>query len=313
MSRQISLIKTVLLASLACALIAGCSSPGNSIAPNTSSPTVITLTSTIEPSKTFTKTSTPAPTATVTSTPIPTDTATLPEPSPMSTETMSEVQSEVKVPILLYHHINGDASASRYHVSLPNFQSQMEALYEMGYQSISLSQFLDALDRGTPLPEKSVLITFDDGHKSVYDNAFPIMKALGFTGVFYIVANRIYDIPDFVNISTLKEMINAGWEIGSRSYTHSDLTKNHTIAYQEIASSKIDLEKALQTEVKTFAYPYGTFDPYLGLKVQQYGYQAGMGLGTSQRHTQYTKFYLSRLEIYGDISLTEFKEIFYGD
>jgi peptidoglycan/xylan/chitin deacetylase (PgdA/CDA1 family) len=222
----------------------------------------------------------------------------------------TETFVEFKVPILLYHHVRGEKSTSRYQVTLPDFKLQMEALHEMGYQTIPLSQFLNALDNGSPLPDNAIIITFDDGHLSVYENAFPIMNSFGFKGVFYIVANRIHDIPDFVNVTNLQEMMGAGWEIGSHSYTHSDLTLNHAIAYQEIARSKVDLEKALQTEVQTFAYPFGAFDTFLGRKVQEYGYQAGMGLGTSQNHTRDMQYYLNRIEIYGDFSLSDFKQIF---
>lgn len=219
----------------------------------------------------------------------------------------------VNVPILLYHHIENNDSDSRYQVSIADFRSQMKALHEMGYQSIPISLFLDALLTGANLPEKAVVITFDDGHQSVYDNAFPIMSEFGFSGVAYIVANRIYDIPDFLNIQSLEEMIASGWEIGSHSYTHSDLTKNHQNVAREIAYSRIDLEKALNIEIQTFAYPFGLMDSFLATKVSDYGYRAGMGLGTRKAHSNGTLFYLDRIEIYGDTSLNDFQQIFLGE
>ena len=307
---QNTLSKYIFLVILGCSLIVSCSSSANSIALDTPSPPIDTQTRTIKPSRTVTVTNTPLPTGTTTSTATPSSTSTPPEPTSTSTVAETETLVEFKVPILLYHHVRGEKSTSRYQVALPDFKLQMEALHEMGYQTIPLPQFLDALDNGSPLPDNAIIITFDDGHLSVYENAFPIMKSFGFTGVFYIVANRIHDIPDFVNFAMLQEMMGAGWEIGSHSYTHSDLTLNHGLAYQEIARSKVDLEKALQTNVQTFAYPFGAFDSFLGRKVQEYGYQAGMGLGTSQHHTRDMKYYLNRIEIYGDLSLSDFKQIF---
>jgi peptidoglycan/xylan/chitin deacetylase (PgdA/CDA1 family) len=179
----------------------------------------------------------------------------------------------------------------------------------MGYTTITMAQFLEALYDGRDLPEKPVVITFDDGHESVYLNAFPIMQEYGFTGVFYIVANRIHGAPEFVNVPTLKEMIEAGWEIGSHGYTHSDLTKNHSIAAKEIGDSKYDLEAALSTPILTFAYPFGRIDPFSAQKVSDYGYQAGMGLGTGKSHTWSTWLYLDRIEIYSEYTLEDFYRI----
>jgi peptidoglycan/xylan/chitin deacetylase (PgdA/CDA1 family) len=216
---------------------------------------------------------------------------------------------EVVAPILLYHHVKDETTLSRYQVSIPDFRAQMELLDEMGYTAIPISTFLDVLLDGGKLPEKPIVITFDDGHLSVYENAFPIMEEFGFPGVFYIVANRINGSPDFVTIPQLTELVEAGWEIGSHSYTHADLTKNHAIAGHEIGQSKARLEEALSTQVETFAYPYGTIDSVIAQKVSDYGYLAGMGLGKSKIHTWNTLFYLNRIEIEGTYTLADFKEI----
>jgi len=220
---------------------------------------------------------------------------------------------EIIAPILLYHHVEGETTLSRYQVSIPDFRAQMETLDEMGFTPITISKFLDVLLDGGPLPEKPVVITFDDGHLSVYENAFPIMQEYGFPGVFYIVANRINGSPDFVTIPQIKELIDAGWEIGSHSFSHADLTLNHAIADKEIGQSKTELEKALSTNVRTFAYPFGTIDPYVAQRVSDFAYRAGMGLGTSKIHTGKTLFYLNRIEIYGYYTLDNFKEILATD
>lgn len=239
-------------------------------------------------------TSTPLP---ATSTPTPTEKSVYNEPG------------RIVAPILLYHHVEGQTSESRYTVSIPDFKSQMQTLQEMGYTPIPISLFLDALLDGAEIPEKPLVITFDDGHESVYKNAFPIMNSFGFVGVFYIVANRLNGVEDFVDVTDLLEMIAAGWEIGSHSYTHADLTKDHESASKEIAESKSQLEKALSIQVETFAYPFGTIDSFLAQKVSDYRYRAGMGLGTRTTHTWNNLFYLERIEIYGDYSLEEFKTL----
>ena len=108
-------------------------------------------------------------------------------------------------------------------VSVPDFQAQMQALHDWGYTAIPISLLLDALIDGAELPPKPIVITFDDGNRNIYDNAFPIMKEYNFPGVFYIVGNRVNSGTNITHAPELKEMVDAGWEIGSHSYTHSDL------------------------------------------------------------------------------------------
>jgi peptidoglycan/xylan/chitin deacetylase (PgdA/CDA1 family) len=252
-----------------------------------------TYTPTLVPSGTPTLTPSQTPTPTPTKTPTPTLTPTWVFNEP----------GQVVVPILLYHHVEGDVSYSRYNVSVPDFRAQMQALHDWGYTAIPISLLLDALIEGAELPPKPIVITFDDGNRNVYENAFPIMQEFNFPGVFYIVGNRVNSGTDIAHAPELREMVVAGWEIGSHSYTHTDLTEDHSIARYEILQSRLDIEEDLGVEVQTFAYPFGTVDPYLAQKVQDYGYRAGMGLGASWTHTWGSIFYLNRIEIHGDFSV----------
>lgn len=292
------LIFTALFAS---SLLLGACNPAQG-----SSLSAMTVTSTKETTPTAapaTATQTTTPTLTATTTPLP------PTPTITNTPTPKLVYNKpglLNAPILLYHHVEGQDFTNRYTVSIPDFQAQMETLSEMGYTTIPISLFLDALLEGADLPEKPIVISFDDGHKSVYDNAFPIMNEFNFTGVFYIVANRLGGVENFVDVKELNIMIDAGWEVGSHSFSHIDLTQAHERVSREIGESKSRLENRLSSQIQTFAYPFGTIDPFLAQKVNDYGYRAGMGLGTNSVHTWNNLFYLERIEIYGDYSLEEF-------
>lgn len=309
--RYASLRKILVTTLISVVLLTGCTTAFSSFSQSLSSETIET--DVPEPTLTL-----PPPTASPTFTPTLTPT---PEP-PTPTSTMTQTPTPrmiyyepglVEAPILLYHHVQGDYSINRYEVSIPDFEAQMVTLKEMGYNVVTLSQLLQALTDGGELPENPVVITFDDGHESIYYHAFPIMKELGLPGVFYIVANRIYGSPEFLGIDQLKEMIAAGWEIGSHGYSHLDMTINHDLADWEIRQSKLDLQEALSTNVQTFAYPYGTIDAFTAQKVSASGYMAGMGLGISKVHTWNTLFYLNRIEIYGNYSLEDFMNILSGD
>lgn len=248
-----------------------------------------------------------APTATIVPTQAPTLTPSLtPTATPSLTPTwVYNEAGQVIAPILLYHHIDGQGYNGRYYVSVENFRLQMETLASWGYSAITLSTLLDALIDGAELPARPVVITFDDGDLDVYENAFPIMQELGFVGVFYIVSNRL-QADGFVNVEQMQEMLAAGWEIGSHSQSHAELTANHGLARSEILDSKLALEDALGIKIESFAYPFGTIDAYLAQKVQDYGYRAAVGLGTGVTHTWSNLLYLERIEIYGEYTLEQF-------
>jgi peptidoglycan/xylan/chitin deacetylase (PgdA/CDA1 family) len=243
----------------------------------------------------------PTLTPTETITPTPTET-----PLPSPTPTWSTVAAgEVKVPILLYHHVLDVTPTNRYFVAIKDFRAQMEKLKDLGYTSISISNLADVLINGGLLPAHPVVISFDDGNSDIYDNAFPIMKEMNFIGVTYIVANRL-ESPGFMDTAKLKELAAAGWEIGSHSETHVDLTKDYKILRYEELQSRLDLEEAIGVPVETFAYPFGTLDKYVMQSPQDYGYKAAVWLGVSNDHTLDTLYYLNRREVQGDFNLDQF-------
>jgi peptidoglycan/xylan/chitin deacetylase (PgdA/CDA1 family) len=219
-----------------------------------------------------------------------------------------EPESTITVPILLYHHVTKEKVSDRYNVTPKHFQEQMEVLKKLGYQTITIKRLSDVLSRGGTLPDRPVVITFDDGNLDNYENAYPVMKKLGFVGSVYIVSNRLKS-DGFLQKKQLAEMIEDGWEVGSHSLSHADLVQNHAMIRQEVLQSRLDLEKALDIKVYSFAYPFGLSDWYVSKKVYEYGYKAGLGVGTSYNHSQGTVYNLSRREVYGDYDLEEFKAL----
>mgnify|MGYP001043020790 FL=1 len=256
------------------------------------SPSEAAASLTPQPSATLQPSHTPGPSATPTVTASPTP----PPPTPSPTWAWTKAGQAVTVPILLYHHIASDSGSSRYYVSVENFRQQMKALHNWGYTSITPSYLANVLMHGGELPARPVIISFDDGNLDVYSNAFPIMQKYGFVGTFYIVANRV-GAYNLVNAEQLKEMAAAGWEIGSHSMTHMTLTTDYSQVRNEILQSRLTLEAAVGVPVRSFAYPFGLADEYIGDKTEEYGYTSGMGLGTLNEHTLGSLFYLSRREV----------------
>ena len=250
------------------------------------------------PTHTPSPTDTPSPSPT----PLPTDT---PTPTVTPTWTWYAADQLVTVPILLYHHVTDETGLGRYNVPPENFRQQMQALHDWGYTSLTPSALVDVLTYGGELPPHPVIITFDDGDLDVYTNAFPIMQEMGFVGAFYIVGERL-TAEGFVSTEQLQEMVAAGWEIGSHSMTHLDLTLDHSVLREEMLDSRTLLEEELGVPIHTFAYPFGLVDDRILEKVADYGYLAGMGLGTSNVHGAGNLYYLNRREVHADFDLVAF-------
>ena len=270
--------------------LAGCSSPSP-----LPTPSLIP-----SPSPTVTKTFTPSPSLTPSLTPTPSIT-----PTPTWA---FHPPGEAIAPILLYHHVAEDNDSERYNVTPDQFAVQMQALDDWGYTAITITHLIQAITEGVELPPRPVVITFDDGHISIYENAFPIMEEYGFIGVTYIVANRL-KAEGFTGVEELTEMAAAGWEVGSHSYTHADLSKFPDLVRYEALQSKLDLENALSVPINTFAYPFGGFTPLVGDRIQRYGYLGAVGLGVGSKHNIYMLYYLKRIEVQGTMDLERFAEL----
>jgi peptidoglycan/xylan/chitin deacetylase (PgdA/CDA1 family) len=215
---------------------------------------------------------------------------------------------EIIVPILLYHHILKGKPSNPYSVSMESFYEQLSYLKNDGYRSISILQLIQAISMGANLPEKSIIMTFDDGNENVYLNAFPLMKEFGFIGVVYIIANRI-DAEGFLTRKQIIELLSSGWEIGCHGMKHIDLVQNPEASQAEIGASKKIIEGMLDIKVASFAYPYGKATKITIDWVKQIKYLVGMGLGISNQQNIENLFYLSRRQVDGSMDLSNFKEL----
>jgi len=268
-----------------------------------------TTTFTFTPTSSATSTCTPSPTA------LPTETATptLAPAATMEPETAEPIQVDpeelesgaVTVPILLYHHVS-DTIQSQYAVTTASLEAQMNWLYENGYQTITVSDLAELIREGGSAPGRPVIITFDDGYLDLYENAYPILRKYGFAGTAFIIGETV-DTRSNLSSEQLQELLAQGWEIGSHSMHHTDLTNG--IAWEEeIVTSKAYLEEKLGIEIHTFAYPYGEADAGVMDYTYSAGYTSAVGLGSSVTHDRSTLYFLNRKEIKSWYRLDFFEE-----
>ena len=172
------------------------------------------------------------------------------------------------VPILTYHSI--DESGSIISTSPQVFQRQMRHLDEAGYRALTLGEFAALQNAGRSLSNKLVVLTFDDGFRNFYTDAYPILALHNFKATVFLVTDlcgRYNDWPGnprdlprsaLLDWAEIRELSEAGIEFGSHTRTHADLTR---LTPNEIRDEMIDsaneISDRLGRKVSTFAYPYG--------------------------------------------------------
>lgn len=270
--------------------------------PNTATPThTATATVTPSPSPTATPIATPAPT--LTPTPSPTATATpTPEPQP----TPDGVERTLRVPILMYHYISAapdssDAIRVDLSVSPATFREHLQYLRAAGYETITLRDLVMALQTGAPLPEKPILLTFDDGYRDAYTEAFPALLDAGFVGTFFLLTQPVdAENPAYVTWDQVIEMHAAGMEMQSHGYTHVDL-RARSVDYLvwQMLGSKEAIEKRTGETVRFFCYPSGRYDELAIQVLRSANYWAAVTTHQGADHSSDSLFELERLRVHG--------------
>ena len=203
----------------------------------------------------------------------------------------------VEVPILNYHkvdHVN-------HSLSLPpeEFERQIKHLWENGYRSISPDQLASYFTYGRSLPEKPVMITFDDGYLDNYVYAYPILKKYGFTATIFIITDFIERDKRYMNWEQIRTMQTDGFVFGSHSVTHTPLNQlNSEQLRRELIESGDEMEKQLGQRPCYFAYPTGDYSVKLGEQVKQAGYRAAFTIRYGQASMASNLYALERIPVF---------------
>ncbi|HEY2922831.1 MAG TPA: polysaccharide deacetylase family protein [Candidatus Binatia bacterium] len=174
------------------------------------------------------------------------------------------------IPILMFHAIDNRPSV----ISFPPriFQRVMARLCDAGYRTVSLPELNDCLRRRGFFPQRTLVITFDDGYHSVYRYAFPVLQRYGFSATVFLTvgqngkkveSERLSEMSDRSMLSwgEIKEMHRSGIAFGAHTLTHPDLTRLRCERVEaEVVGGKAVIEDALGAEVISFAYPFGCYD-----------------------------------------------------
>jgi peptidoglycan/xylan/chitin deacetylase (PgdA/CDA1 family) len=186
------------------------------------------------------------------------------------------VHSQAPVPVLMYHVIASPPSSAQLpelYVDPKTFDAQMESLKQKGYTGVSLNQVYDAWFKGGQLPEKPVVVSFDDGYRSQYVYARPELRKLGWPGVLSVIAGRVGQPNAELSNAMVQNMIDNGWELDSHTINHVDVSQaSGTQLRQEVAGSRTMLQQRFHQPVNFFCYPSGRYDAQAIQAVRDAGY-----------------------------------------
>lgn len=221
----------------------------------------------------------------------------------------------------MYHSISTGPSQPFFRpfvVPPEQFAEQMAYLHDNGYTTLGATQFIEARQNDR-LPDRFVVITFDDGFADFYDNALPVLKRYNQTATLYITTKYVGSTSVWMKFeenrpmlswSQIKELQDAGIEIGAHTHTHPPQLDVMPLerAVGEIRQSKELLEEHLGTPIPSFAYPHGCHNPRLCREVEQMGFTSACAVKYALSTPTDNPFALARIIIRPDHDMQKFAD-----
>jgi peptidoglycan/xylan/chitin deacetylase (PgdA/CDA1 family) len=201
------------------------------------------------------------------------------------------ILARTQVPVLCYHHIrefrptDGENMKS-YSVTPANFAAQMKMLADSGYHTVLPDQLYSYLAYGTPLPEKPVMLTYDDTDLEQYTLGAAEMKKYGFKGVFFIMTISM-NRPRYMSKEQIKELSDDGHVIACHTWDHHMVTKYTATDWDlQLVKPRKQLEEITGKPVSYFAYPFGLWNQAAIPELQKRDYKLSFILSTKRDSIQ---------------------------
>lgn len=213
-----------------------------------------------------------------------------------------------KYPVVLlgYHQVreykSSDGPKTKLFITLPaTFEKEMKYLFDNGYKTITTEQYINYLNNSTSsdfaIPEKSVVISFDDGYISQYEIAYPILKKYNMIAEFFIYKDCIDKYPACMKSNDLKELVNNNMNLGNHTQDHILLTKykDETIIKQITENQNWLINNFGTSSVENIlAYPYGASDGRVRNITKSLGYMGAIGVSGGHEKDNSNLFSLHR-------------------
>ena len=218
------------------------------------------------------------------------------------------------VPILVYHRFS-ETAADEMTVTASAFEAQMRFLRDNDFHVIPLDSLFDFMAFERQIPQKAVVITIDDGWRSVYDIAFPILRKYGYPATLFVYTDLITGSRKALDWKHLREMAKGGLDLQCHSKTHRSLAsmgasesfRDYFEALEtEILESTALIREKTGADVKYLAYPYGDTNPLVESLLIKLGFRGGLTAERKSNPFFVNPFRVGRSMIYGEFDLQRF-------
>lgn len=228
------------------------------------------------------------------------------------------------IPVLTYHKIvaSGVEFENNTLISEDTFDEQMKYLHDKGFTTLTMDEFYDWY-KGGDVPEKSVVVTFDDGYYGSYYLAYPILKKYGQAATVFVIGHHVEDTTDewseelepnhYVGRDVINEVRKEYPEFGFESHTfdmHRKIDGKHPVDVFTYDQMIEDINKNAEFSYKYLAYPWGDFNETMQKALADSGYKMAFTYGNNYYATRNDDQYaVNRVKISGKMKLKKFKKI----
>ncbi len=211
------------------------------------------------------------------------------------------------VPILMYHVINPPPAGAPYpglYVPASEFAAQMQALKAAGWHPVTMDQLEANWTRGVPLGAgKPIVLSFDNGYQSQFQNALPVLRRLGWVGVENIQLTGLPPSQGGLTEPQVKGLIAAGWELDTQGISHADLiTLSASELHYQVATARQMLQQRYGVPVNWFCYPSGHYNAAVIDEVKAAGFVGSTTVIPGWATPSTDRFRLPRLRVLGGTS-----------
>lgn len=218
------------------------------------------------------------------------------------------VNNSIGIPVLYYHSVN-EAESNEVTISPEKLRRELQYIKEQGYITLTIDQVNEYIQNNAKIPEKSILITFDDGYMDNYTEAFPILKELNMTATIFCITSSL-DGSYYMSHEAIKEMYDYGISIQSHTVNHLHLdTLSYDEQLKELKKSKEELESIIGNEVISIAFPFGDYNKDTVKAAEAAGYKLAFTTNQGLSNQKTSPLELNRIYISSAYDMDTFKSL----
>jgi peptidoglycan/xylan/chitin deacetylase (PgdA/CDA1 family) len=221
-----------------------------------------------------------------------------------------------EVPILMYHVIAPPLATAAYpglYVPPAEFAAQMQALDRAGYHAVTLDQVRSSWLRGTPLPAKPIVLSFDNGYRTQFTQALPVLERYHWVGDENLQLSGLPPAQGGLSTREVRLLVKAGWELDTQGFSHADLPSlDAAQLHYQVAVARSVLRQRYHVPVDWFCYPSGLYDSTVIAAVRAAGFVGSTTVIPGWAGPHDDPYRLPRLRVLGGTSPQELLALIAG-